>query len=94
MRNEAAEDFLTLLKEWEKLCINFSLVKSKDSQQQFDYFGMVDDGGEEEDEDDDNSEADEEDDPEVFEVEKILAICYGDPKEKGERGLYFKVYGL
>ncbi|KAJ0020210.1 hypothetical protein Pint_31342 [Pistacia integerrima] len=91
VRNEAAEDFLTLLKEWEKLCISFSLVKSKDPQQQFDYFGMVDDGGEEEDEDDGSSEADGEDDPEVFEVEKILAICYGNPKEKSERGLYLKV---
>lgn len=94
MRNEAAEDFLTLLKEWEKLCISFSLVKSKDPQLQCDYFGMVDDGGEEEDEDDGSSEADGEDDNEVFEVERILAICYGDPKEKGERGLFLKVHEL
>lgn len=94
MRNEAAEDFLALLKEWEKLCISFSLVESKEPQQQLDYFGMVDDGGEEDEEDDGSSEADEEDEPEVFEVEKILSICYGDPKQKGERGLYLKVYEL
>ncbi|KAJ4724096.1 Cytosine-specific methyltransferase [Melia azedarach] len=86
VRNEAAEDFLSLLKEWKKLCICFSLIKSKDPQEQLYYFD-----DEVQEEDNDSIKDDGEDDPEVFEVEKILAICYGDPKEKGERGLHLKV---
>lgn len=89
VRNEAAEDFLSLLKEWKKLCICFSLIKSKDPQEQLYYFD-----DEVQEEDNDSIEDDGEDDPEVFEVEKILAICYGDPKEKGERGLHLKVFEL
>ncbi|KAH7532322.1 hypothetical protein FEM48_Zijuj04G0007600 [Ziziphus jujuba var. spinosa] len=58
VRNELAEDFLSLLKEWQKLCVYFNLVKNS----------------------------------EIFEVEKVLAICYGDPKETGDRGLYVKVH--
>ncbi|KAJ0432554.1 putative DNA (cytosine-5-)-methyltransferase [Helianthus annuus] len=54
VRNETADDFLLLLKEWEKLCSH-------------------------EDDDDDLGE-------EVFEVEKILSICYGDPKKSRSVG--------
>ncbi|XP_022737028.1 DNA (cytosine-5)-methyltransferase CMT3-like [Durio zibethinus] len=86
VRNEAAEDFLALLKEWEQLCVSFSLSKSENLEKQS--INSFDDDGDDED-DDDDEEGDVED--EVFEVERILAICYGDPKEKGERGLYFKV---
>lgn len=46
---------------------------------------------EEEEEEEDEEDENEDGDGEVFEVEKFLAICYGDPKEKGERGLYLKV---
>ncbi|EOY32389.1 Chromomethylase 1, putative isoform 5, partial [Theobroma cacao] len=92
VRNESAEDFLALLKEWERLCVLFSLLKSENLEKQsFNPFRTEDDG-----DDDDNEEDDTEGD--VFEVEKILAICYGDPKKKGERGLHFQVrwknYGL
>lgn len=88
MRNESAEDFLMLLKEWEKLCIRFSLVKNDDPEKQQSYCFDMDD--EDEDEDDDSGD---EDDSEVFEVEKILEVCYGDPKEiGGHRDFYFKVW--
>ncbi|KAE8735020.1 DNA (cytosine-5)-methyltransferase CMT3 [Hibiscus syriacus] len=88
VRNEPAEDFLALLKEWERLCASFSLSKSEDLGKQ--PFNSYDN------EDDDNDEVEDEtgndsSDGEVFEVEKFLAICYGDPKENGERGLHFKV---
>ncbi|GMJ13672.1 chromomethylase 3 [Hibiscus trionum] len=86
VRNESAEDFLALLKEWEKLCVSFSLSKFKDSEKQSCRSFAI--------EDDENDEADSEDgdtDGEVFEVDKFLAICYGDPNDKGERGLYFQV---
>lgn len=78
MRNEAAEDFLELLKEWEKLCKHYkfncvertrlslsetsALTKNKDK--------IV--TGE-------------------FEVSRLVDICYGDPNKIGKRGLNFKV---
>lgn len=46
---------------------------------------------EDEDDDESSNEEDDSEDSETFEVEKILAICYGDPKKTGKRGLYFKV---
>ncbi|KAI4297431.1 hypothetical protein L6164_037323 [Bauhinia variegata] len=89
VRNESAENFLSLVKEWEKLCIYFSLIKSDVPQQQYvDLF-------ESEEDQDNGSEDDENDndkvDKEVFEVSKVLDICYGDPNHKKEEGLYFKV---
>lgn len=85
MRNESAEDFLLLLNEWEKLCIRFSLISSNDPEKQQSYpFDSEEEGDVQGDDEDEN-------DDEVFEVAKVLQICYGDPKEKGERGLHFKV---
>ncbi|KAA8549624.1 hypothetical protein F0562_001358 [Nyssa sinensis] len=86
VRNESAEDFLTLLKEWEKLCISFSLIGNRDSQHT-DTISMADAEGDEEEADSDDGE----DDSEVFEVHQVLAICYGDPKESEKPGLYFKI---
>lgn len=89
VRNESADDFLTLLKEWEKLCVYFNLVQSKSiKQHELEYFNGDD---EEEEEGDDNDEEAGED-SENFEVEKILDVCYGDPKDTDKRGLYFKVF--
>ena len=92
VRNEPAEDFLLLLKEWEKLCVYFSLGGSVDFPQDYsNIFASEDDA----DDDDDDDEDDDDDGGggggEVFEVEKILAICYGDPKEIKKRELYLKV---
>ncbi|KAK4764206.1 hypothetical protein SAY87_013644 [Trapa incisa] len=90
VRNEAAEDFLSLLKEWKKLCIAVGLTESTDGNQPYSNLFNVEDDGGENDEENDNDDG-EEDDGEAFEVEKILAIRYGDPKEKDEKGLYLKV---
>ncbi|XP_031401787.1 DNA (cytosine-5)-methyltransferase CMT3 isoform X2 [Punica granatum] len=88
VRNEAAEDFLSLLKEWKNFCVAAGLVGSNDQNQPYsDIFNVKD----EESEDEEESEHDNEDDGEVFEVERILAICYGDPNSKKEIGLHFKV---
>ncbi|KAL8529092.1 hypothetical protein ACS0TY_006528 [Phlomoides rotata] len=78
VRNEAAEDFLSLLKEWEKLG---SLLTSevKDDEDATDDDSEVKD-------DDPN-----EDDSEIFEVQEILGICYGDPNKKGSSELHFKI---
>ncbi|PIN07174.1 DNA (cytosine-5-)-methyltransferase [Handroanthus impetiginosus] len=81
VRNEDAEDYLVLLKEWENLCKEFDLVRSKEveleSQETDSDESEIDDGlavpdGE-------------------FEVEKVVAICYGDPNNLKSRGLHFKV---
>ncbi|KAK4280946.1 hypothetical protein QN277_012498 [Acacia crassicarpa] len=89
VRNEMAENFLSLLKEWEKLCNYFSLIKSNVPQQYDNLFK----GAEDDDDDDSDTEENESDteDGEVFVVSKVLAICYGDPNNKKEQGLYFKV---
>ncbi|KAA3454023.1 DNA (cytosine-5)-methyltransferase CMT3 isoform X2 [Gossypium australe] len=89
VRNESAEDFLALLKEWERLCASFSSSKSENLERQsFNSNVNEDNVNDEEEEEDENEDGD----GDLFEVEKFLAICYGDPKEKGERGLYLKLY--
>ncbi|KAK8699253.1 hypothetical protein V6N13_115344 [Hibiscus sabdariffa] len=97
VRNEAAEDFLCLLKEWEKLCQRFSLLDpSKPSED------ISSEAVEEEDDDGQGCEEEKEkekegqddsgsEDSEDFEVERLLDICFGDPNKMRKRGLYFKV---
>ena len=70
-----------MLKKWERLCVSFSLLKSENMDKQS--FNPFEDNGDDEDEDEKGDAEDE-----GFEVERILATCYGDSKEKGERGLY------
>ncbi|KAK4791302.1 hypothetical protein SAY86_031715 [Trapa natans] len=87
VRNEAAEDFLSLLKEWEKLCVTVGLVDGTNEYQQ--YGGLFD--AEDCQSDDDDDEEGDGDKGEVFEVERILAICYGNFGKSKESGLHFKV---
>ncbi|KAI3728863.1 hypothetical protein L6452_17508 [Arctium lappa] len=90
VRNESAEDFLLLLKEWHKLCQSFALVGGGDSLLTGDPMIIKEDEIEDavdDDEDDDDDGVDEE----VFEVEKVLSICYGDPKGLKKPGLYLKI---
>ncbi|PWA53876.1 DNA (cytosine-5)-methyltransferase 3 [Artemisia annua] len=87
VRNESAEDFLRLLREWAVLCQTFNVVGGGGFQENQDAENV-----EEDDEaDDDDTGAAAPDDEEVFEVENIVGICYGDPKKIKERGLYLKV---
>ncbi|KAF5190586.1 DNA (cytosine-5)-methyltransferase [Thalictrum thalictroides] len=74
VRNESAEDFLFLLKNWAKLCEKFCLHPDLNSK---------------EDEGDDDEDCDESAD--VFEVEKLLDVCYGDPNKLRKKDIYFKV---
>lgn len=88
VRNESAESFLSLLKEWQKLCSYFALVENKVSHEKYvDLFSEVDEDDAEEVKEDGTDDEDDE----IFEVSKILAVCYGDPNKKKEQGLYFKV---
>ncbi|KAI5419022.1 hypothetical protein KIW84_043291 [Lathyrus oleraceus] len=82
VRNESAEDFLQLLKEWEKLCKRYNVgdterktpIRSRSS------------GGKKK----VNSQADDNSDDEL-EVSRLVDICYGDPSQTGKHGLYLKV---
>lgn len=90
VRNESAENFLSLLKEWEKLCSYFSLVQNKVPHKQYvDLFSAEedDDGGSGSGSEENNDEGGEE----VFEVSELLAVRYCDPNRKSEKGLCFKV---
>lgn len=91
MRNEPTEKILELLKAWAKLCEEFSLIGSERS-----------DSNPEIDEDDVNDKVDVDNqasdnpssDSEEFEVERLLAVCYGDPNDVKKPGLHFKVCWL
>lgn len=83
MRNEKADDFLCLLVEWEKLCVSYLSSENKGTSSEHVKEEVEDDVEEE--------ENDDEDDSEVYEVEEILAVCYGDPNEKNSPELHFKV---
>jgi len=79
VRNESAEDFLELLKEWEKLCKRYNTnVVERKLPCRSNYSGSK------EQEVHDNSATE-------FEISKLVDICFGDPNETGNRGLYLKV---
>ncbi|KAL3626531.1 hypothetical protein CASFOL_030080 [Castilleja foliolosa] len=88
VRFETAEDFLSLVKEWEKLCADLLLSDNNCSSSEN---GDLDDKKDE----DDNGEEDGADadalDSGVFYVDKILSMCYGDPHNEGTSKLRFKV---
>ncbi|KAG7590783.1 Chromo/chromo shadow domain [Arabidopsis suecica] len=88
VRNEAAEDFLILLKEWKRLCERFSLISSTEPMESI---SELED--EESDENDDIDEASTgmELSAGEFEVEKFVGIVFGDPKGTGEKTLLLKV---
>ncbi|XP_072994639.1 DNA (cytosine-5)-methyltransferase CMT2-like isoform X1 [Typha latifolia] len=78
VRNETADDFLDLLREWEKLCrryIGHDKAKPLDSN-----------GGDSGKDVQDCSLPSGE-----YEVSRLVDICYGDPANVGKRGLKFKV---
>ncbi|CAI9761350.1 unnamed protein product [Fraxinus pennsylvanica] len=89
VRNESAEDFLSLLKEWEKLCTTHLSPNSETAD------GNPESREEEDDDDDEKNEEDDdeknEEDSEVFEVEEILSISYGDPNDNGKSEMHFKI---
>ncbi|KAL4591802.1 hypothetical protein LXL04_004774 [Taraxacum kok-saghyz] len=82
VRNEAAEDFLSLIKEWEKLCKEFKLLglnRDKNTNMK------SEESDSEENEEKPNPNDDE------FEVGKLLAVCFGDPNKVNAKKLHFKV---
>ncbi|KAI4304846.1 hypothetical protein MLD38_040309 [Melastoma candidum] len=88
VRNETAENFLSVLKDWRRLCKTFGLIENDGLEPLFDELLDV---GDDDEVSDDKSDEDEVDNEKIFEVEKILAIRHGDPEDRKKRGLYFKV---
>ncbi|KAF9588453.1 hypothetical protein IFM89_010212, partial [Coptis chinensis] len=86
VRHEKAENFLSLLKKWEKLCARFSLIGSVCSQTP-DSLLLVND---ENDVDVDVDDSRPEDPSGEFEVERLTHICFGHPNKRKEVGLHFK----
>ncbi|KAK1567002.1 hypothetical protein Q3G72_007135 [Acer saccharum] len=101
VRNEAAEDFLSLLKEWPILCKKYAQGKELDqspdlvTEEEGEEEEKGGEGEEEGEEKEEEGENDNNEDSSVsdgeFEVEKLLAICYGDPNKVKKSGVYFKV---
>ncbi|OMO93450.1 C-5 cytosine methyltransferase [Corchorus olitorius] len=83
VRNEAADEFLQLLKEWGKLCKRYTVDKVGRAYPSRTTTSQV--VG-----DDANSPNDADILPGEFEVSSLVDICYGDPCNSGKHGLYFK----
>lgn len=82
VRNEKAEDFLVLIKEWKRLCEKYSLDVKNPPKPNKDTDDHSDDGG--------NGDSSPVPSGE-FEVDHFVDICYGDPNEIGKKQLMFKV---
>nr|XP_051181904.1 DNA (cytosine-5)-methyltransferase CMT2-like isoform X15 [Lolium perenne] len=79
VRNETTDDFLELLKEWQKLCKEY--VRQSEVKDQADALTESSNGIP-----DESSVP-----PEELEVWKLVDICYGDLNNVRKRCLYFKV---
>ncbi|VFQ77724.1 unnamed protein product [Cuscuta campestris] len=82
VRNEAAQDFLCLFKEWEHLCVSCSVITKNSAPHP-----CLNICNEEEEEEGTTSDTDNE----VYEVEQVLENFFGDPKKTGKSGLHFKI---
>uniref|UniRef100_M1BL20 DNA (cytosine-5-)-methyltransferase n=2 Tax=Solanum tuberosum TaxID=4113 RepID=M1BL20_SOLTU len=84
VRNEGVENFLELLKRWEKLIKSYGCSDIKTSSN-----GELDDRDEGENNDDSQSGSNASSGE--YEVLRLVDICYGDPNDEGKSGLHFKV---
>nr|GMD68211.1 DNA (cytosine-5)-methyltransferase CMT3-like [Ipomoea batatas] len=76
--------------EWEQLCVSCLLIKGNCSPHP--HLNILDIDGEAEDENSEDDEGAENVNGEVYEVEHILDVCYGDPNGIKKPGLYFKIH--
>ncbi|XP_010449422.1 PREDICTED: DNA (cytosine-5)-methyltransferase CMT2-like [Camelina sativa] len=86
VRNDAAGDFLLLLKEWDRLCKRYVLNNNDQRTDTLRSVNSTKKTSESSSSTDDDSDSDE------YEVEKLVDICYGDPNKTGKIGLRFKVH--
>ncbi|KAI3690218.1 hypothetical protein L2E82_48194 [Cichorium intybus] len=82
VRHITAEDFLQLLKEWEKLC-KIYVFNDHDTK--------TSSGGKNKSKINESSLEDDKIAPGEYEVSSLVDICYGDPSSTGQEGLKFKV---
>ncbi|PWA80759.1 bromo adjacent homology (BAH) domain protein [Artemisia annua] len=83
IRNEYAEDFLDLIKEWDKLCKKYKVKAEKTDSHDPMFAGSQDDVT--------PSKADSIATKDEYEVEKLVDICYSDLDGTNKRELKFKV---
>ncbi|KAL2333947.1 hypothetical protein Fmac_015160 [Flemingia macrophylla] len=83
VRNESAEDFLELLKEWEKLCKRYGISAA---ERTFSIRSNCSGAKKQVSSEVQGTAAG------AFEVSKFVDICFGDPNETGKRGLHLKVH--
>ncbi|KAL0687712.1 hypothetical protein Bca4012_087389 [Brassica carinata] len=83
VRNDSAGDFLQLLKEWGKLCKRYVRNNGHTTD-------TLNPGNSTKEATESSSSTEDDSEPEEYEVEKLVDICYGDPDKTGERGLKFK----
>ncbi|KAJ6705889.1 DNA (CYTOSINE-5)-METHYLTRANSFERASE CMT2 [Salix purpurea] len=85
VRNEAAEDFLELLKEWQKLCKRYAVNNVGRTHKSRSLASGVSKPNKKSSNDDDIA-------PGEYEVARLVDICYGKTDKRGKRGLKFKVH--
>ncbi|KAL7003786.1 MAD2L1-binding protein [Sarracenia purpurea var. burkii] len=81
IRNEPAEDFLDLLKEWDKLCKRYVLSDASMTRETNSRVMKA-------------AKINNKMPTGEYEVASLVDICYGDPSETGKRGLHFQVRWL
>ncbi|KAL1532242.1 DNA (cytosine-5-)-methyltransferase [Salvia divinorum] len=82
VRNESAEDFLNLLKQWESLCKTYVFDIERTLKCELEELPEAEAC---------LSSSDTEESTDEYEVSLLVDICYGDPNESGKCGLHFKV---
>ncbi|KAG6780838.1 hypothetical protein POTOM_013717 [Populus tomentosa] len=85
VRNEAAEDFLELLKEWKKLCKRYAVNDLGRTHKSRSMASSMSKQNKNSSDDDDTA-------PGEYEVARLVDICYGKTDKRGRRGLKFKVH--
>lgn len=83
VRNEAAEDFLELLKEWQKLCKRYAVNDVGRTHKSRSMASSMSKQNK-------NSSNDDDIAPGEYEVARLVDICYGKTDKRGKRGLKFK----
>ena len=83
IRNESAEDFRDLIKEWDKLCKQYMVEEEQTQSNDFTFAGSADDAI--------PATANKNVAEDEYEVERLVDICYSDLDGTSERGLKFKV---
>ncbi|KAM1446460.1 hypothetical protein FF1_005501 [Malus domestica] len=90
VQNEAAEDFLKMLKEWRKYCFCLKLVETDNLDADVEK-SMLEFFRKEDDEEEEDVKGNVKDDSEMFEVDYV-GVCFGDSKKNEKKGIYLKIY--